>query len=84
MVDTFRFRPHRGSLSESLKDLVEIIDLDHLRRHVQRTMGAEVVDVHYYAMDLRVPGWTTTCIVMAEWPDGSKGPCGFINRKLVI
>lgn len=59
---SFKFRPHRGGLKESMKEIIELDTLDALRAHVDDE-GA-TVRLYDPLPDVRV-GWNKTCIVLS-------------------
>lgn len=70
---SFKYRPHRGNLHESMKEVIELDTLDALRDHVKDS-GA-TVRLYDPGPDARV-GWNQTCIVIS-----SEGfPLGFTNE----
>lgn len=80
-----RYRPHRGSLTDSMAKCVELpATMKALRKHLEITEQAFIdvstIDVQPYGAgpDKRI-GWDRTCIVTAKWRDGPTAPVGFTD-----
>lgn len=74
---SFRYRPQRGGLDESMREVVTFNDFWELREYL-RPHG-EIVSIRRYGRgrDERI-GWDTY-IVNILWPDGTIGPIGFTD-----
>ena len=70
---TIKYRPHRGGLLASMQELVELEDLQALRKHVGDDHAT--IHPHYDEPDERI-GWEKTCIVK----DARGFPLGFTDR----
>lgn len=57
---SFKFRPHRGSLKDSMKEMVELKDLQALREHVGD--NSATIEPYHNMPDPRI-NWNRTCIV---------------------
>lgn len=74
-----KFRPHRGGLDASMREVVEVDGRAGLIEHLRKThpefgpaFDADKVTIEPYAGDDDRIGWKDVHIVLAEW-----GPVGF-------
>lgn len=69
-----RYRPHRGSLADAMKEVVEVQDLEALRDYLNDPKI--VIKPYYDRYDPRI-GWKKTYLVMS----GTGGPLGFTDSQ---
>lgn len=82
------YRPHRGSLGASLRDAIEVYNIDELLAAIRATCACwmpewalptkETITNEPYAPDTRIEGWQDTWIVRSK-----NMPWGFTNGPLV-
>ena len=81
------FRPHKGSLSDSMKEVVNVKDKQALLNKVihdlwefnyEGVISKDTLQVKYYCSDYRID-WNTTYIVTLE----GYGVLGFTNGDLI-
>lgn len=74
------FRPHRGSLRESMEFATNVKSLADLKEAIGKTCGiwTDKVDIEPYCHDKRV-GWDTHLVKI--WMDNKWVPIGFMNMK---
>jgi len=78
------FRPHRGSLATSMKEMIVVVDLQDLVTQYNSLQDPIfiVTDVYINPLSLTIDeriNWANTYYVMATWSDGSKGVLGMSN-----
>jgi hypothetical protein len=70
----FLFRPCGERLDDAMRKVVTLDSWDALAAHIA---PLRLASVEAYGFDERI-GWNTY-IVVAEYADGVRGPCGFTN-----
>lgn len=90
------YRPHRGTIEEAMREVVEVNDLPQLVRHMRRgverwyptdkmpTEANTKVEEYYHKRDERI-GWEQTWIVLVDgnaW-GFTDGPLGEVAPALV-
>jgi hypothetical protein len=78
------YRPIRGSLKQSMKEVVEVADLDHLKRLIQETLltNGKLLDVKIerYGRDERIKWDTYLVSAKLQWTDRTDWfPVGYTN-----
>lgn len=73
-----KFRPHRGSLQEAMRELKEVNSLQEIADYIGEPIDNIRIEEYRNGADNRI-GWPITAIVIRKYHDGSEFPCGFTD-----
>ncbi len=78
-----KYKPHRGSLKETMDEVKEFNTVEELKNHLQEGYQKPIktVNSEFYAHDSRI-NWNLYCINLTFEDDSYLGNCAFLDSKI--